>query len=104
LAKQIFHSPVLREDLVNCCIKSKVEPKQIKRSVPTRWNSVAEMLNSALDIRPGLEKLVELDRHNIVSKTKLQQYKLTPDEWKLLTQLQPILSVSLINFTSMVII
>jgi hypothetical protein len=62
------------------------------------------MLNSALDIRPGLEKLVELDRHNIVSKTKLQQYKLTPDEWKLLTQLQPILSVSLINFTSMVII
>lgn len=74
-----------------CCVRSKIEPKQIRRSVPTRWNSVADMLNSALDIRPALEKLVDLDRHNQVAKTRLRRFKLTPDEWKILTQLRPIL-------------
>lgn len=54
------------------------------------------MLNSALDIRGGLDKLVEMDRHNKDAKTALQKYKLTPDEWKLLTQLRPILQVILL--------
>jgi len=67
--------------------------KSIKRSVPMRWNSVAEMLNSALDIRSGLEKLVDLERHNQVAKTSLRRHKLSANEWKLLTQLRPILSV-----------
>ena len=51
------------------------------------------MLNSALDIRGGLDKLVEMDRHNKDAKTAIQKYRLTPDEWKLLTQLRSILQV-----------
>ena len=52
------------------------------------------MLNSALNLRPALDKLVDLDRHNQVAKSRLQRLKLTADEWKLLTQLRPVLSVS----------
>lgn len=94
LAKRIFHSSLLRDDLASCCTRSKIEPKLIKRSVPTRWNSVAEMLNSALDIPGGLEKLVDLECHNQVAKTSLRRHKLNANEWKLLTQLRPILLVS----------
>ena len=74
-----------------CCVRAKIETKQIRRSVPTRWNSVADMLNSALDIRPAPEKLVDLDRHNQVAKTRLRRFKLTLEEWKILTELRPIL-------------
>jgi len=35
LAKQIFHNSILQEDLVTCCVRSKIEAKQIRRSVPT---------------------------------------------------------------------
>jgi hypothetical protein len=58
-----------------------------------RWNSVAEMLNSALDICGGLDKLVEMDHHNKDAKTAIHKYRLTQDEWKLLTQLHSILQV-----------
>ena len=51
------------------------------------------MLNSALDIRGGLDKLVEMDRHNKDAKMAIHKYRLTPDEWKLLTQLRSILQV-----------
>ena len=71
LAKRIFHSSLLRDDLASCCTRSKIEPKLIKRSVPTWWNSIAEMLNSALDICGSLEKLVNLEHHNQVAKTSL---------------------------------
>ena len=71
LAKRIFHSSLLRDDLASCCTWSKIELKLIKRSVPTQWNSVAEMLNSALDIRGSLKKLVDLKHHNQVAKMSL---------------------------------
>jgi len=93
LAKWVFHSPILRDDLVICCEKSKLEPKQIKHSVPTRWNSVAEMINSVIYLRPALDKLVEMECHNAVSKTRLRHLKLTKQEWDIMTRL-PSLTVS----------
>jgi len=93
LAKQVFNSPILRDDLVICCAKSKLEPKQIKCSVPTWWNSVAEMINSVIYLRPALDKLVEMEHHNAVAKTWLRCLKLTKQEWDIMTRLQPILSV-----------
>jgi hypothetical protein len=93
LAKRVFHSPLLRDDLAACCIRVKVEPKLIKRSVPTRWNSVAEMIESALHLRPALDRLVEMDRHNMVAKTRLRKLKILQKEWEVLSQVTKILSV-----------
>jgi hypothetical protein len=93
LAKGIFHSPLLREDLSACCTHVKVKPKLIKRSVPTRWNSVAEMVESALHLRAALDRLVEMDRHNTVAKTRLRKLKILTKEWLVLSQLTQILSV-----------
>ena len=93
LAKRIFHSSLLREDLAACCLRVKVAAKLIKRSVPTRWNSVAEMIESALHLRTALDRLVEMDRHNTVAKTRLRKLKILTKEWEVLSQLTKILSV-----------
>ena len=74
-------------------MKLKIPSRQVIRSVPTRWNSVAEMVKRALELRKALDKLVELDRHNTVAKTRLRRFKLKTDEWDLLVQLQPLLVV-----------
>ena len=93
LAKRIFHSSLLREDLAASCIRAKIEPKLIKRSVPTQWNSVAEMIESALHLRVALDRLVEMERHNTVAKTHLKKLKILSKEWDILSQLTKILSV-----------
>jgi len=93
LAKRVFHSSLLRDDLAACCVRVKVEPKLIQRSVPTRWNSVAEMIESALHLRLALDRLVEMDRHNTVAKTRLRNLKILQKEWEVLCQLKKILSV-----------
>ena len=93
LAKRVFHSSLLRQDLAACCARVKVESKLIKRSVPTRWNSVAEMIESALHLRAALDRLVDMDRHNTVAKTRLRKLKILTQEWEVLSQLTKILSV-----------
>ena len=93
LAKRIFYSSLLREDLAASCICAKIESKLIKRSVPTRWNSVAEMIESALHLGVPLDRLVDMERHNTVAKTRLRKLKILPKEWEVLSQLTKILSV-----------
>jgi hypothetical protein len=66
----------------------------VVRSVPTRWNSVAETVKRALELRKAIDKLVDMDRHNAVAKTRLKRFKLKADEWELLVQLRPLLVVS----------
>ena len=66
----------------------------MKRSVPTHWNSVAEMIESALHLRTPLDWLVEMDRHNMVAKTRLRKLKILAKEWEVLSQLTKILSAS----------
>ena len=93
LAKRIFHASVLHEDLAESCIKAKIEPKNIVRSVPTRWNSVTKMLWRSLYLRLALEKLVAIEYHNTARSAQLKRFKLKKEEWELLTQLEPILLV-----------
>lgn len=64
-------------------------------SVPTRWNSVAETLRRSLYLRLALEKLIVLERHNTDKSARLKRFKLRKEEWELLTQLEPILSVNI---------
>jgi len=94
LAKCIFHSLVLREDLAESCAKARIEPKNVVRSVPARWNSVAETLQHSLYLHPALEKLIAIEHHNTAKSVRLKRFKLKKEEWELLTQLEPILSVN----------
>lgn len=95
LAKRIFHSSVLREDLAESCVKARIKPKNVVRSVPTRWNLVAETLRRSLYLCSALEKLVMIERHNTAKSVQLKRFKLKKEEWELLIQLEPILSVNI---------
>lgn len=57
------------------------------------------MVKRALELRKALDKLVDMDRHNAVAKTRLRRFKLQPDEWELLVQLRPLLVVSDFHFS-----
>jgi hypothetical protein len=54
---------------------------------------VAEMVESVLHLRPALDLLVGMARHNMQAKSVLKKLRLTPQEWELLHQLDPILKV-----------
>ena len=45
---------------------------------------MAEMLESVLPLRPALDLLVGMARHNIQAKSALKKLRLTSQEWELL--------------------
>ena len=63
------------------------------RSVQTRWNSLADAIRRALDLRAALEKLLSLPKYQ-KGKARLTKYKLSEAEWMLLEQLWKVLDVS----------
>ena len=64
------------------------------RSIVTRWNTLAEAIGRALALRPAIEKLVTLAKHQKPASGKsIRRFQLTDDEWTLLEQLHPLLEV-----------
>ena len=100
LAKRIFNSPTIRADLENACLKSKIKSVQMVRDVATRWNSTAELLGRALQLREALNLLVILEHHNRPRSARLRRFQLTKSEWDLLEKLFPFLEVFYSLFTS----
>ncbi|TDL14850.1 hypothetical protein BD410DRAFT_733533 [Rickenella mellea] len=91
LAKRVFHSPLLRDDMKKLCVKFKIDYVVLMRAVPTRWNSVAMALKRALVLQPAIDKLVTMDQHNTSRGPKLKKYQLSKNEWDILKQLSPLL-------------
>ena len=58
------------------------------RDVSTRWNSTYDMLKFAIDYRKAINVIVgDLDMD-------LRKYELNAQEWKIVTQLRDLLTVS----------
>ena len=55
------------------------------------------MIKSVIYLRSSLDRLVDMDRHNQISKTAIRRFKLTATEWNLLTELEPVLDVGIQN-------
>ena len=94
LSKKVFHSPTIREECHKLCSHYKLKAKVLLRSVPTRWNTVAEMLARALELQPILLDLCDMAQFNKQDGVKLWRYILEDEEWLVLKQLHPILDVS----------
>ena len=63
--------------------------------VPTRWNSIAELVQRALELGPALKILVVKVEHNKPGRgVRLKRFQLSSEEWKLLSELSPLLDVS----------
>ncbi|KAJ3549237.1 hypothetical protein NM688_g5201 [Phlebia brevispora] len=95
LAKQIFHSPTLRSDLTAIQTKHELPQKQMLRAVATHWNSLAEAIGRALELRGALDWLLAQAKHDKGGKKGLRCYKLSNEKWKLLEQLFQLLKAFL---------
>ncbi|THH15827.1 hypothetical protein EUX98_g9402 [Antrodiella citrinella] len=96
LAKRIFHSPAIREDLRMACELCQIKPKQMIRFVATRWNSVSQAISRALYLRPALDTLLALPKYDKNNKKSLRRFKPSPEEWIVLEQLEPVLEMFLV--------
>jgi hypothetical protein len=94
LRKKIFNSPTLRADLKACCERVKIKPVLMIRAVSTRWNTTAELIGRAKDLRLALNLLINKEQHNKSCGVRLKQFQLSTQEWDLLLQLHPLLDVS----------
>jgi hypothetical protein len=63
------------------------------RDVATRWNSTAELLERALQLREALSLLVISEQHNRPRSARLKRFQLSKNEWELLEKLFPLLEV-----------
>jgi hypothetical protein len=93
LGKKIFNSPVLKADLGAACTTSKIKQVQMVRDVATRWNSTAELVGCAIQLRKALSLLVIDKEHNKLRGVRLKRFQLSSREWELLEQLYPLLDV-----------
>ena len=66
--------------------------------IPTHWNSTAELIQCALELAPALKVLVVKAEHNKPGcGVQLKCFQLSPEEWKLLDELSPLLDVSFLH-------
>lgn len=93
LSKKVFHSPTIREELHKLCTEDGLKEQVLLCSVPTRWNSVAEMLGRALTLRSVLNDLCDKSQFNKRDGVRLRRYTLADNEWLLLEQLYSFLDV-----------
>jgi hypothetical protein len=63
------------------------------RDVATRWNSTAELVGRALELRKAINLLVISEQHNKSRSARLKRFQLTNREWDLLEKLFPLLEV-----------
>ncbi len=88
----------MREDLKACCKAVNIAPKMMKRAVATRWNSLADAIQRALYLRLALDKLLHLTKYDKSKQAGgLRRFRLSDDEWKILTQLYTVLKVRVIG-------
>jgi hypothetical protein len=69
------------------------------RAVSTRWNTTAELIGRAKDLRLALNLLVNMEQHNKSRGVRLKRFQLSTQEWDLLLQLYPLLDVSTIELS-----
>ena len=95
LSRKVFHSPTIRTELSKLCVANGIPDRVLIRAVPTRWNSVAEMLGRALSLRSVLPDLCDMAQFNRRNSVRLRRYDLEDAEWDLLAKLYPLLKVRL---------
>ena len=91
---------MIRADLEMQCKTTKITPCLMVRDVSTRWNSTASMLERVLQLREALMLLVGMEQHNKPRGAHLNWFKLSQQEWDLLSQLFPLLDVSISSHCS----
>jgi len=65
------------------------------RPVDTHWNTMCEVAERALELRPALDHVLNAEKQS-KGKKKLAKLKLSNEEWELMEELKPMLKVGII--------
>ena len=103
LAKRVFHSPTIREDLTAACEKHRLTPKQLIRAIVTRWNSLAMAIARGLELRAANDTILAMSKYTKGS-SDLRRFRLSLAEWELLAQLYGVLEASIRAVISLLIL
>lgn len=93
LSKKVWHSPSIRTELARLATEAKVGSRVLLRSVKTRWNTVTEVLERALEMREVLGHLCDSIQFNKPKGVRLRRFALTDRDWELVSQLHQLLHV-----------
>ena len=98
LTNKVWNNPPIRVALEEIAGAAKLDSKVLVRAVKTRWNTVTEVLERALQMREVLAQLCDMNAFNSPKSggVQLRRYTIEDDEWEILEQLFKLLHVSLI--------
>ncbi|KAJ3738528.1 hypothetical protein EV360DRAFT_21004, partial [Lentinula raphanica] len=86
-------SPLQKSLAEYCQLRNIKKLKMVKR-VPTRWNTMYNVVDRALKLRKAIHSLTLSPTHNVGPPTKrLKRYHLSDEEWLILESLRPLLKV-----------
>lgn len=95
LSRKVWNSPAIRGELTSLASAAELDSEVLIRAVKTRWNTVTEVLERALEMREVLGDLCDMAQFNKRSGVRLRRFLLTDEEWEILSQLSRLLDVSL---------
>ncbi|OJT07894.1 hypothetical protein TRAPUB_1210 [Trametes pubescens] len=87
LSRKVWNSPPIRSELTNLAAEAELDSEVLIRAVKTRWNTVTEVLERALEMRDVLGELCDKAQFNKRSGARLRRYLLVDEEWEILEQL-----------------
>lgn len=99
LSAKVWNSVTIREELAKLASDAQLNAEVLVRSVKTRWNTVAHVLERALDMHEVLDALCNEPQFNKRTGARLRRFILTENEWKLIEQLFRLLDVSPVSVT-----
>lgn len=94
LSNKVWNSPMVRAELARLAADAELNSEVLVHSVKTHWNTVAEVLERALEMREVLTDLCDMVQFNKTGGARLRRFMLTDDEWQILGQLHQLLDVS----------
>lgn len=85
LSRKVWNSPAIRGELTSLASAAELDSEVLIRAVKTRWNTVTEVLERALEMREVLGDLCDMAQFNKRSGVRLRRFLLTDEEWEILS-------------------
>ena len=95
LSTKVWHSPQVREELARLAGDASLDSETLVRAVKTRWNTVTDVLERALEMRGVLAELCDDARFNKARDRgmRLRRFLLDDEEWTVIEELHRLLDV-----------
>ncbi|OJT13582.1 hypothetical protein TRAPUB_9870 [Trametes pubescens] len=92
LSKKVWNSPAVRAALATLTHEvPDINSEVLVRSVATRWNTVAAVIERALELQEVLSDLCDMAQFNKPRGVRLRRFILIEEDWTLLDQLHRLL-------------